>query len=58
MATNQLKIALEIDLDSFQGIDRFYVATLTDCIQNHHLNLHMQAPLCWGFKKEDRKRNR
>ena len=22
MATNQLKIALEIDLDSFQGIDR------------------------------------
>ena len=42
MATNQLKIAYEIDLDSFQGIgNKFYfkkvsflVATLTSCIQN------------------------
>ena len=50
MATNQFKIAYEIDLDSFQGIgNKFYfkkvgflVATLTDCIQNSHLNLHMK----------------
>ena len=59
MATNQLKISKEIDLDSFQGIEtsiwkkfyikkvRFFVATLTDCNQNRYLNLYMAA-LCPG----------
>ena len=54
MATNQLKISQKFDLDSFQGIDlaqgtsftskvRYFVVILTDCIQNRHLNLHMEA---------------
>ena len=45
-------LALEIDLDSFQGIDLYreqvLVVTLTDGIQNRDLNLHMVALHCAG----------
>ena len=62
IATNQLKIAHQIDLDSFQGIDKhrelgllqkstnFRCKSKTDCIQNRHLNLHMEA-LCSAYIK-------